>query len=247
MFKSPPAPPARVDDETLDALADILQVLASPSRLALLQQLQTPRTVSDLAVPPSREDAGLSKDRALSRQSLERHLDILAQAGLVAWREGEGRGRPAKEYVLNHARLFAAVEELRALTRLRATTSAPESTMSLADRDAAPPDPDAIDGPRLVLLRGVPEGRLVPLASAGETILGRGADVQVRLEHDPFVSARHCVFRPTPGGAMGVADSGASRNGTLVNGRAVPKGQLVTLRRGNVITVGRSLLLYLDG
>lgn len=245
MFKTPPAPPPRVDDETLDALADILQVLASPSRLALLQQLQTPRTVSDLAIPPSREDAGLQKDRALSRQSLERHLDILAQAGLVAWREGEGRGRPAKEYVLNHARLFAAVEELRALTRLRATAAAPESTMSLRGPDAAPPDPDSVTGPRVVLLRGVPEGRLVPLSASRETLLGRGTGAHVRLEHDPFVSSTHAVFRPVEGG-MTLADAGASRNGTLLNGRRLGKGETAKLRRGNVIQAGRSLLLYLD-
>jgi len=246
MFKSPRALAPRVDDETLDALAEILQVLASPSRLALLQQLQTPRTVSDLAIPPSREDAGLQKDRALSRQSLERHLDILAQAGLVAWREGEGRGRPAKEYVLNHARLFAAVEELRALTRLRARAAAPESTMSLSAGEAPPPDPDSILVPRLVLLRGVPEGRLVALTEQGETVLGRGAEAHVRLEHDPFVSARHAVLRIGKAGVT-ISDSGASRNGTLVNGRALRTDEALALRRGNVIQVGRSLLLYLDG
>lgn len=246
MFKTPTAPPARVDDETLDALAEILQVLSSPSRLALLQQLQSPRTVADLTIPPSREDAGLQKDRALSRQSLERHLDILAQAGLVAWREGEGRGRPAKEYVLNHARLFAAVEELRALTRLRATGAAPESTMSLKGPEAPPPDPDSVSGPRVVLLRGVPEGRLVPLSTQTDTILGRGGEAHVRLEHDPFVSARHAVFRPA-GGTMTIADAGASRNGTLLNGRRLAKDEAAKLRRGNVIQVGRSLLLYLDG
>lgn len=246
MFKSPAVPGVRVDDETLDALAEILQVLASPSRLALLQQLQTPRTVSDLVVPPSREDAGLQKDRALSRQSLERHLDILAQAGLVAWREGEGRGRPAKEYVLNHARLFAAVEELRALTRLRATAATPESTMSLSDRGVPSPDPESITGPRLVLLRGVPEGRLLPLAAQGDLVLGRGPDAQVRLEHDPFISSKHAILRMGAGGAT-IADSGASRNGTLVNGRALRKDEAFALRRGNVIQVGRSLLLYLDG
>lgn len=246
MFKMPHTSGVRVDDETLDALANILQVLASPSRLALLQQLQNPRTVSDLVIPPSREDAGLQKDRGLSRQSLERHLDILSQAGLVAWREGEGRGRPAKEYVLNHARLFAAVEELRALTRLRATTSQPESTMSLQGADTPPPDPDSVSGPRLILLRGVPEGRLVKVPNTGETILGRGQEAQVRLEHDPFISSKHALLRAGPEGVT-ISDSGSSRNGTLVNGRTLGAEESHTLRRGNVIQVGRSLLLYLDG
>lgn len=241
-FKQPSSPRGAVPAETLDALADILQVLANPARLALLQQLQTPKAAAELVVQPSREDEGLAPGRAMSRQSLERHLDILADAGLVTWREAEGRTRTAKEYVLNHARLFAAVEELRGLTRLRATVATPEQTMDLA---AAPsPDPEAVPGPRLVLLRGVPEGRILAL-EAETTVLGRGAEATLRLDHDPFVSARHCVLRKGKGGVT-LADEGAARNGTMLNGRRLGQGEAASLRRGNLVGVGRSLLLYLD-
>lgn len=241
-FKRPPPVGGDVPQDSLEALSDILQVLANPARLALLRQLQTPKRVADLTVTPSREDAGLTPERAMSRQSLERHLDILAEAGLVTWREGEGRTRGAKEYVLNHARLFAAVEELRGLSRLRATVAAPEQTMDLA---AAPgPDPEAVPGPRLVLLRGVPEGRIVPLEGEA-TVLGRGGEATLRLDHDPFVSQRHCVLRRARG-QVTLADEGTARNGTLLNGRRLKAGEAAVLRRGNLVGVGRSLLLYLD-
>lgn len=241
-FKKPRAPDPGMVQESLEALADILQVLSNPARLGLLAQLQTPKSVGELTVPPSREDAGLQRERAMSRQSLERHLEILSDAGLVTWREGEGRARTVKHYVLNHTRLFAAVEELRALTRLRATVATPEATMDL--QSAPTVDPESVKGPRLVLLRGVPEGRILELRREVE-VLGRGSEATLRLDHDPFVSARHCVVRRAAHG-FAVADEGTSRNGTLLNGRALGKDELAPMRRGNLLGVGRSLLLYLD-
>lgn len=242
-FKRAGSAPGRVDADTLDALAEVLSVLASAPRLSLLASLQSPRTVADLAVAPSREDEGLAKDRAISRQSVERHLEILADAGLVTWREGEGKGRPAKEYLLNHARLFAAIEELRVLTRLRATVAAKEDTMDLAS--APLPDPESIAGPRLVVVRGVPEGLVAPVPEGREVVLGRGEGAHVRLDHDPFVSQRHCALK-REGTRVAVADAGTSRNGTALNGRRLGKGESASLRRGNLLAVGRSLLLYLD-
>lgn len=241
-FKGGADAPLAVADDDLAALADLLQVLASPARLALLAQLQRPRGVGELVVQPTREDEGLSPERPLSRQAVERHLDILVQAGLVTWREPEGGSRN-KQFVLHHARLFAAVEELRALTRLRATTSSPEETIPLKGTQAPPPDPDAVAGPRFVLLRGVPEWRVLPVPE-GESALGRGSDVPLRLDHDPFVSGRHCILRRDAAGVE-LVDAGASRNGTSLNGRRL-EGK-VRLRRGHVVGVGRSLLLYLDG
>ncbi|MGQ0537060.1 MAG: FHA domain-containing protein [Methanobacteriota archaeon] len=226
---------------SLEALADILQVLSNPARLALLVQLQRPRTVSELSVPPSRKDEGLDPTRPIARQSVERHLDLLSESGLVTWREDAARGR-GRSFVLNHARLFAAVEELRTLTRLRATVAEPEDTIDLSG--AAPPDPESVAGPRLVVLRGVPEDRIVPLPE-GEAVLGRGTEAALRLDHDPFVSARHCRFLRSGHGAS-VREEPENRNGTFVNGRRLGAGESRTLRRGNLVAVGRSLLLYLD-
>jgi hypothetical protein len=229
--------------ESVDVLADLLQVLANPARLTLLEKLQVPRTIGELSVAPSREDVGLSADRAMSRQSVERHLDILAGAGLVSWTEAPTPGRAAKAYVLNHARMFAVVEELRGLSRLRAKVVNPEATTDL--REASPVDPESVAGPRLVMLRGVPEGRIFSLKSAAGTTVGRGETADVRLDHDPFISSMHCLVTVGPAGTT-VSDSGESRNGTFVNGRRLLRDEPARLTRGNLLEMGRSLFLYLD-
>jgi hypothetical protein len=90
----------------------------------------------------------------------------------------------------------------------------------------------------LSLMLGLDEGLVVPLgrdAPEGSVVLGRGDDVDVRLE-DSSVSSRHArVGWDGWQRAAWVEDLG-STNGTLVNGREILGVQ--PLAEGNVLTLG---------
>ncbi len=92
--------------------------------------------------------------------------------------------------------------------------------------------------PQLVLAATAtaPE-RVVPLTRA-TTVLGRGADADVRLP-DTGVSRRHAQVQVQDGGVW-VSDLG-STNGTLVNGRRVDSARL---RDGDALEIGATTLLY---
>jgi hypothetical protein len=90
--------------------------------------------------------------------------------------------------------------------------------------------------PRLVLQTGDGE-RVVPL-DARVTVLGRGAEADVRLS-DTGVSRLHAEVRVEPGGVV-VTDRG-STNGTRVNGRAV---STAPLSDGDVLELGGSRLVF---
>jgi hypothetical protein len=89
---------------------------------------------------------------------------------------------------------------------------------------------------RLVLSTAEGE-RVVPL-DARTTVIGRGADADVRLS-DTGVSRLHCEVRVEPGSWV-LADRG-STNGTRVNGRPVSTS---VLRDGDVIELGGSRLVF---
>jgi serine phosphatase RsbU (regulator of sigma subunit) len=79
-----------------------------------------------------------------------------------------------------------------------------------------------------------PEGRRTThaLTDAG-VVIGRSADVELRLDH-AMVSRRHAEIRRLADGKWTLQDLG-SRNGTMVNGKAV--GQCV-LEDGDIVGVG---------
>jgi hypothetical protein len=89
---------------------------------------------------------------------------------------------------------------------------------------------------RLVLTTGEGE-RVVPL-EAQVTVLGRGAEADVRLS-DTGVSRIHAEVR-LEGDAVTVADRG-STNGTVVNGRRV---RTAVLSDGDVVEIGGTSLVY---
>lgn len=91
--------------------------------------------------------------------------------------------------------------------------------------------------PRLIVVRGVDEGKQFDLS--GQTVtVGRHSTNAIPL-HDTQVSRRHLELRPSPGGYQ-LFDLG-SGNGTLLNGHPVHEA---TLRSGDTVTVGQSLLMY---
>jgi pSer/pThr/pTyr-binding forkhead associated (FHA) protein len=57
------------------------------------------------------------------------------------------------------------------------------------------------------------------------------------LPADPGISRLHALLVPAPNGTWAVLDPG-SANGTLLNGREIPVGELVTLHEGDRINIG---------
>ncbi|HVM26464.1 MAG TPA: DUF3662 and FHA domain-containing protein [Mycobacteriales bacterium] len=113
------------------------------------------------------------------------------------------------------------------------------SKVASAD-DALPKRPVAADSlasrPRLVLRTDTGE-RVVPL-EAQATVIGRGADADVRLS-DTGVSRLHAEVR-LEGGVATLVDRG-STNGSSVNGRRV---STAVLHDGDVVELGASTLVF---
>lgn len=74
-----------------------------------------------------------------------------------------------------------------------------------------------------------------PSNDPNSKIIGRGANCQIRLNHDD-VSSRHAVLSKRSDGTIYIEDSG-SRNGTFVNGERIMSR---TLQRGDKVTITRN-------
>jgi signal transduction histidine kinase/pSer/pThr/pTyr-binding forkhead associated (FHA) protein len=95
--------------------------------------------------------------------------------------------------------------------------------------------------PRLIVMRGVDEGKQFDLVEPTITV-GRHSSNAVAL-HDTQVSRRHMEIRAIKDGGHQLIDLG-SGNGTLLNGQAVHEAPL---RSGDTISIGQSVLMYTAG
>ncbi|HWH08826.1 MAG TPA: hypothetical protein VNX21_06465 [Candidatus Thermoplasmatota archaeon] len=100
-------------------LALVLEVLGNENRLDLLEQLRTPRTVSEIELTPAQTREGENPERLISRQAIRAHLARLADIGVVYTRKARRGAATVDEYALNHARLYALFEDLRSLATLQ--------------------------------------------------------------------------------------------------------------------------------
>jgi hypothetical protein len=227
-------------------LGAYLRALAVPNRLELLRKLQLPHAVADITLAPARADRERSPTRPLSRQAIEAHLRKLELLGLVRGRAAERDGRAVTEYVVDHARLFLVVEELRRLSLIRGvqtmTAAADAHSVARFGEDAGPMPP----GPALVLASGPLEGSVFALAGAGPWVVGREKGLSVPLPYDPFVSKENTrVWRE--GGRFFAQALPGARNGTRVNWRALAPDEVAPLGPGDALGVGRSLLFLRGG
>lgn len=220
------------DAELLEALA----ALAHPSRLRLIRALRTPKILQEIQV----RGESPAETRPLARQTVKEHLDRLLRTGLVLARDS-GRAHPAtSEYVVNHQVLYSLSEEMRALARVRATVEPEQETAPLQD-SGGPEHPR----PGLVVVKGLEEGYAFDLSTPrkDEWTLGRRREADIALDFDPFVSSENARILRQPGGHA-IQDLPGSRNGTRVNFRRLPLGATRPLAHGDVIGVGRTLLVY---
>lgn len=236
---------ATPQESELEELAGYLNALAHPRRLELLAQLRIPRTMGEIQLKPWRNESEGNPDRAISRTAVQRHMGLLTAIGVVRRREANRDGRAVDEYVLQRARLFQVVEELRRLTKLRSIAAdALDATASAARTRARP---QHVRGPHLVVLSGPAEGTITRLEGAGPWPVGRAADAAVALDYDPYVSSQQATIERDAKGTFHVRDLPSNRNSTELNWTLLPRGDVAPLRTGDVIGVGRSLLLFRDG
>lgn len=227
-------------------LETYLKVLAHGNRLELLQTLRTPRTLDEIHLTPSAGGENGSPDRNMTRQGIQNHLNKLIDAGIVRVTPTDRKGkRGILEYHLDSARLFAIVEELRKVTREPVVDEIdPLATQALTGVGTA----GWTEGPKIVLVHGVREGRVFPLLQKDLRpprgwLIGRSPGVPVRLDYDPFVSLENAeIIQERSDFAL--LDLRTSKNGTYLNWRRLPAGARVPLESGDVIGVGRTLLVF---
>lgn len=218
------------------SLADALVSLSSPTRIALLRALRSPRVLAEIEVRSGEREEGPN----IARQSVSKHLDKLVEAGFVSTRDVVREGRDTVEFVVNHQAIFLLAEEVRALARLRPALEPEGETAGRPLSDLA-----LGKGPCLVVAKGLEEGTTFPLRPEADRrawLVGRRRDAEVPLDFDPSISSRHSLV--TWDGRAHVVEDLGSRNGTLVNFRSLAVGERRALRHGDLVGVGRCLLVY---
>jgi DNA-binding transcriptional ArsR family regulator len=228
----------RVADEPFesDGICAFLRALSNENRLRLLEQLQRPRSAAELILPPTRGAKDAEGPRAISRQALRRHLDALLEIGVIERVEGEGS---EPRFVLNHARLYYKLDQLRALARLRGAGGA--SRILRASPFLAEP----VAAPHLLLVRGAGEGRAFALDASSSHrgwVLGRSPGAEVLLDYDPCVEREHA--RVTLRASRYKIEDLGSENGTGLNDRRLGPHESAPLRPGDVLGVGLSVLVF---
>lgn len=237
------------DEVDYARLEGYLRALGYASRLELLSLLRVPRAISDIRLQPQQSKPGENPERPMSRQSLQDHLDRLIEAGIVSQgrAKSEDSGRTVNEFVVNQQRLYAILEELRRVCTVPGHASAAADATAPLNAQRAPA---RAEGPRVTLVHGLYEGKTFALADNGAPgargfVIGRRADVHVALPYDPFVSSENAEIRRAPSGFT-LTSVASAKNGTFHNWRQLERGESVPLRSGDVIGVGRSLLVFRD-
>lgn len=228
--------PGHVSDPT--DLAASMAALSNPARIHLMHRLRRPLTLHEIELRVAED----GRERLLSRQAVRHHLDSLLDAGLMRAREARRPYGTTTEFVVDHQRVYLLAEELRRMARLAPEVEAEGETLL-----APAPLPQRPAGPLLLLVKGADEGRtfdLRPAAGREATwVVGRRRDVDVSLEYDPAVSSENSLLRWREGGHW-LSDIEGSRNGTARNLVPLRPGEEARLRHGDLIGVGKSLLLY---
>jgi DNA-binding transcriptional ArsR family regulator len=229
-------------------LAEFFRALGHENRIELLTLLRTPTPLHKILLKPGATRASSSPDRPLARQTVQQHLDVLLELGLVrSIPTSRSEANASHEFASDHSRLFQILEEVRTLTRVPPTKELALQETAILKTAATPKKPG---GPRLVLVHGVEEGRTYSLRQQDQRagrgwIVGRRGNAHVPLTYDPYVSAENSEILEERG-QFRILDLRTARNGTSVNWERLEIGGSATLTSGDVIGVGRSLLVFRD-
>lgn len=224
----------RIDPE---ALAQLFGALADPVRLRLLLALAQPQRLEAVRVPADGADQNGAN---VATARLQKHVKALQEIGVVNAKPEVEDGKVNDYFRTNPRQLFAMSEELRLL--------APSREAADAGIDGTLPGPPQVRArltrdPSLLLVRGLGEGRRFLLAGGEMWTVGRKQGCDVRLDYDPYASQLQCRVARADG-AFWLHDEAAARNRTTVNLVPMQRGALQLLAPGDVVGVGRSLLVF---
>ncbi len=227
------------DEERIEELCADLSALSNDNRLRLLHILTRPRYREEIAEALS-----------MSRQSASKHIEKLEQRGFVRELQGWRDTGPVAEYQVVPQRLFALGMRIADLGRLEPEggpeREREEQTMMLSvdhQPDACGEEAGACPTAHLLVVSGPEAGKRFELDGEGPRwTIGRDADRDLELDHDPFVSSRHAEVQVDPEGHALV--DVFSSNGTRINFARIPEGGRAVLQPGDVISVGRTSLVY---
>lgn len=226
------------DEDRIEDLCADVSALSNDNRLRLLHILTRPRYREEIA------DA-----LGMSRQSASKHIEKLEERGFVRELQGWRDTGPVAEYQVVPQRLFALGMRIADLGKLEPEggpdKEREERTMMLATEDQ--PEACEEDGQRpsahLLIVSGPEAGTRFALDGEGPRwTIGRDPDRDLELDHDPFVSSRHAEVQIDPEGHALV--DVFSSNGTRINFGRIPEGGRAVLQPGDVISVGRTSLVY---
>lgn len=212
-----------------EALADAFTVLSNERRLRLLEYLTEPHYVREIA-----------SHLGIARQAAQRHVDKLHEAGLVEKRRGERESGPVTVYVLAPERLFEIKERFAQLGKLEASETG-DLTRTRVEGLPTGGQPRC-EGPALVVAHGREPGQVFELDGSDPWLVGRDSKNDIHLGYDPFASNRHAEIQRTSEGHT-VVDR-FSTNGTYRNWDRLDRGGQAPLTDGDVLRVGRTLLVY---
>jgi hypothetical protein len=182
----------------------------------------------------------------ISRQAAQDHVTQLLDAGLVEKGQGTRASGPGTEYRVVQAAAFNLVEDLRALSATLPDLADPGALLRTQTGGGPAGAPGARgELPDIIVAGGLKPGLRAALrrgSSAPPVSIGRDPSSALLLDWDLMVSNRHAEVRGTADGHA-VVDL-FSRNGTLLNGERVEPGQPKPLRSGDLLQIGRTLLVY---
>jgi DNA-binding transcriptional ArsR family regulator len=219
-------------DEAQEPLAQALKALAHPKRLRLLRFLVEPHSLEQIA-----------GELGVARQSAQEHVDQLLATGAIEARRGRGDHGPVTEYVVVLPRLFDLHEQLGQRFGVLSAEFGEELLATFRTQQLDQPGPRATSAaPRLIVVYGMRVGRTIPLEGQGPWLIGRDPHAALCIDYDPYVSSRHCEVRR---GAKGFELQDAlSSNGTQLDWSTLPRGGAMPLQNGQLIRVGKSLVLF---
>ena len=245
VFPRDPAPEAVASaplaNRRFEALARSLEVLSSEPRLELLHALRTPKALHEIRVTAGFTREGENPDRPISRQAVARHIEQLVDAGLVRRLAPDEEAR-GDRYVLSHDQVFALVDAMRGLARIQPLLPDDVSLAATIDK-ATGSRYQLAPRPRLLVAYGRDDGISYGLdPSMRSWRVGRAHGCDVRLDYDPYLSSENSQIERS-GTSFAISDLG-SRNGTWLNWQRVTEGEERALVSGDLVCVGRSVLVF---
>lgn len=229
----PPTPPRW--DLDFERLAHDLAPLGSATRLRLLNYLTSPRYLEEIAT-----------FLEMNRYAAKKHLDQLVEVGVISKAPAQRAEGLVVEYRIVPEKLFEVFDSMRALGTLRPVGAPPEDLARTKAVEGVPRDRRTeLSTPRFVVVYGVDIGTTIPLgAGEGPWMIGREPDCTLRLRSDPFSSGRHAQIERRAG-TYHLTDL-FSTNGTMLDWERIAPGRALPLTNGQVVGVGKTLLLFRD-